>query len=66
MLLTIKFGANVPIGKDYLFILLENLVLLIFVGAVEFTMFQLVEIKYEPIKPSTMINNLIDDLKKVF
>ncbi len=59
MVLFIKIYScnyNVPLFS----IIIENIVIFIFVGIVEFLFFKNIASKYVPIKPSLMINTIID------
>ena len=61
IILTVKLdcGKNVNIGH----IILENIVVFIFVGAVEFWFFTHIAMKYVPTSPSLIVNTLIDSIK---
>jgi hypothetical protein len=61
-----KIGNYPDLKRHYLFTLFENVILFIFVGAVEAAFFIKVSAKYVPIKPDVIITRLIDDIKKSF
>jgi hypothetical protein len=45
-------------------ILLENIIIFILVGAIEFGFFKFIISKYIPVPPSVMINSVVSDLKE--
>ena len=59
----IKLTCNQCVPIKY--ILIENLLIFLFVGIVEFLFFTQIAFKYIPIQPSMMINTFIDKLKKI-
>lgn len=62
-----KTVAHYPyIGKHYTWVVVEQLVLLAFIGAVEGVFFFLVASKYIPTKPSLIVTQVIGDLKLAF
>lgn len=62
-----KTVANYPdLGKHYLWVVIEQLVLLAFIGVVEGVFFFLVASKYVPTKPSLIVTQVIKDLKNSF
>lgn len=66
-LITTKLMGNVKnLGKKYAFVIFENVVVFLFIGAIEFTFFQQVASKFVPVKPSFLVNRLIEDLKNTF
>lgn len=62
-----KTIAHYPdLGKRYTWIVVEQLVLLAFIGVVEGVFFFLVASKYVPTKPSLIVTQVITDLKGSF
>jgi hypothetical protein len=59
-------GKYDNLKKHYFFTLFENVILFIFVGAVEAAFFIKVSAKYVPIAPDVIITRLIDDIKNSF
>jgi hypothetical protein len=64
IILTVKLdcGKNTSVGH----IIVENIIVFIFVGMVEFWFFTNIAIKYIPTSPSLMVNTLIDSIKTDF
>jgi hypothetical protein len=66
-LLVAKTVAKYPdLWKSYRYVILEQVVLMIFIGIVEATFFLQVASKFVPTKPSLIVNRVIDDLKIAF
>jgi hypothetical protein len=65
IILTIILTAKLDCGKNVniTHIIVENTLVFIFVGMVEFWFFTNIAIKYIPTSPSLMVNTLIDSLK---
>ena len=61
IILTVKLDCGKTVNITH--IILENIVVFIFVGIVEFWFFTNIAIKYIPTSPSLMVNTLIDSLK---
>ena len=54
------------LGRKYGFVVLENLFLFVFIGAVEYVFFQQVASRYVPVKPDVIVTRVIEDVKKAF
>lgn len=65
-LLTLQFVGKIAVGPTLSFVLVGNLVLFAVVGAVEFSFFELVALKFIPVKPSQITSNIIQDIKDAF
>jgi len=63
MLLVMAYGANIRISPMVKRIALANFVIFAVVGGFEFYFFESTAIKFIPIKPSAIMNNVIDSLK---
>jgi hypothetical protein len=66
IVLTIKFGFHLSIGKEYALIFAENLMIFIVIGLSEFAFFKMVSVKYASILPSDILNHIIIDMKQNF
>ena len=66
ILLTLKIGLKIPIGKIYGYILLENFFIFLFITTSQFAFFKLVVTKFIPIKESIILENIVNDLKNAF
>ena len=63
MLLVMSYGANIRISPMVKRIALANFVIFAVVGGFEFYFFESTAIKFIPIKPSSIMNNVIASLK---
>jgi hypothetical protein len=66
ILLTLKMGLDISVGKTYSYILAENGFLFVFLFTAEFLFSDIVGNRYIPVKPSQIVDDIILDLKQVF
>lgn len=64
MFFTMAYGANIRIRPMVYRILLTNVLVFALVGVVEYMFFSMVAMKFVPIKPSEITQNIIESLQK--
>jgi hypothetical protein len=66
MLITMAYGAGVPVKRVFTFVLISTLFAFVFVAGTEWEFFRLVATKYIPTKPSLITESIVSDIKNTF